>query len=137
MHFATLGHYLDPQEVRRMSKSSCLEITAKFRVKLDDKIKRALSSFFANRVRVLRESSSIFESRLRKAGVVEEFQVGDTCKASVVQKQLREVILLRGTMQFWLIPFPTKFRKLRWRKLRRFKSMGSYDFLWKCRIISE
>ncbi|KYQ60345.1 hypothetical protein ALC60_00753, partial [Trachymyrmex zeteki] len=49
----------------------CLELTAKFRVKLDDKIKRAVSSFF------------------------------------------------------------------RWRKLRRFKSMGSYDFLWKCRIISE
>lgn len=42
---------------------------------------------------------------------MEEFQVGDTCKASVVQKQLREVILLRGAMQFWLIPVPAKFRE--------------------------
>jgi hypothetical protein len=36
-------------------------------------------------------------------GATEEFQVGDTCNASAAQKQLREVILLRGTVRFWLI----------------------------------
>jgi len=42
---------------------------------------------------------------------MKEFQVGDTCKASVTQKQIREVILLRGAMQFWLISVPVNFRE--------------------------
>jgi len=55
---------------------------------------------------------------------VEEFQVGDTCKASVAQKQLREVILLRGAMQFWLILVPAKFRKTPPAKVVPFREPG-------------
>jgi len=56
----------------------------------------------------LRQSSSGVALQFSSRGsggrcTAEEFQVGDTCKASAAQKQLQKVILLRGVMQFCLI----------------------------------
>lgn len=84
MHFATLGllrSLRSPENVEVAVSSS----PRKFRVKLDVKIKRALL-FLRIAPEFLANCSSIFEPRLRKEGAVEEFQVGDTCKASVAQK---------------------------------------------------
>lgn len=95
MHFATLGllrSLRSPKNVEVAVSSS----PRKFRVKLDVKIKRALL-FLRIAPEFLANCSSIFEPRLRKEGAVKEFQVGDMCKASVAQKQFREVILLRGS----------------------------------------
>lgn len=125
MHFATLRllRFSRSPEERR---DSCLELAAKISDKaLDGKIKHALAFFFSYE---LHQSSSWVALQFSSRGsggrcTAEEFQVGDTCKASAAQKQLRKVILLRGAMQFCLIFVPP--RKIPRAEVAPFREPGS------------
>lgn len=57
-------------------------------------------------------------------GAAEEFQVGDTCNASAAQKQLWEVILLRGTGAV-LVDFPFRLGKSCLAKVAPFRRVVS------------
>lgn len=127
MHFATLRLL---RFSRSPEKSVEIVVSSSPR-KFPDKTRwrnKACASFFffffsplASCTRVLRRVALQFSNRGTGGRcTAEEFQVGDTCKASAAQKQLRKVIPLRGANAV-LVDFRFRQENLRRRKLRPFR----------------